>query len=60
MTFLGCILLTVEQSQIDLGDKTQPTIYIDENFVVNVGASRLGGGPMDICTWWLGALLRLL
>ncbi|MDX9956704.1 MAG: pectinesterase family protein, partial [Anaerolineae bacterium] len=44
----GVYIVTVEQSQIDLGDKTQPTIYIDENFVVNVGASRLGGGPMDI------------
>lgn len=44
----GVYVVTVEQSQIDLADKTQPTIYIDENFVVYVGASRLGGGSVDI------------
>ena len=40
-------VVTIENSQIQVADNTQPTIRSDDNFVVYVAGSRLHGGPVD-------------
>ncbi|MBN1922278.1 MAG: hypothetical protein JW892_13605 [Anaerolineae bacterium] len=43
----GVYIVKIEQSEIRVADPTQPTIRTDDNFVFYVGASQLGGGPVD-------------